>query len=430
MRLMQVLMLLISATVMACSGGGSNNTISNSPTQLSPGQSITLVSGQTINVPSGATVQFPNSGGGVNTINGDYDTVKMTSGALTINGNNNTVNTTAGAVVSVPTSATGPANNTVVAVLSATLSADQAVFESCFLSPSVAYEFHYLLPITGMPENGTNYFEANYFSISASPLTNGTQQLNSSALTSIANTLSVITPKKVRYIVNGQIYASSFQKVSYQGTGVRYDTLAADGITALCSDLRSNYSIVPLTGTVVSAPTDLAHALSLLFYNPSLLTPSATWKIGAAYMKFTATTIGDTYEVLDWDTTTTGNTPSPVATNSTITTLMTSGGIVSSSDGITYNMTNGNISIINGINTYIATTPIINETGTRYRTFYELNGNVYAGVLLKDGSIAGGMPFYVAAPGTPSGYTKDYSPTYQIRLNKIAIDSLKSAVTF
>jgi hypothetical protein len=414
MRLLQILMVFVTATVTACSGGGSNTAVSNSPTQLAPGQSITLVSGQSIKVPSGTTVQLPNSGGSV-----------------TLNGDNNTVNTAAGAVVSVPTSATGPADNTVVAAPAATLSADQAAFESFLLSPNAAYECYFWLPITGMPQSGTNYFEEKSFSISASPLTNGTQRLNASAfMTSIANMLAVMTPENARYLVNGQIFAGSFQNISYQGTGVRCDTLAADGIITLYSELRSNYSVVPLTGTVVSAPTDFEHALTLLFYNPSLLNTSSTWETGAAYMKHTATIIGDTYEVLDWSTTTTGNTPSPVATNSTIATLMTAGGIVSSLDGTTYTMANGNVSIINGINTYVATNPILNETGTRYRTFYELNGNVYVGVLLKDGSIVGGMPFYVAAPGTPSGYTVDYSSTYQIRLNKAAIDSLKSAVTF
>jgi len=93
-------------------------------------------------------------------------------------------------------------------------------------------------------------------------------------------------------------------------------------------------------------------------------------------------------------------------------------------------MSNGNVSVINGINTYVATDPIPNETGTRYRTFYELNGNVYGGILLKDGTVEGGMKFYVAAPGTSLGYTIDYSANYQIRLNKAAIDSLQSAVTF
>jgi hypothetical protein len=313
---------------------------------------------------------------------------------------------------------------------SSTTSADQSAFESFLLSPNAAYECQFWLPITGMPQNGTNYFEEQSFSISASPLTNGTQRLNASVLTSIANTLSVMKPENARYLINGQIFASSFQNISYQGTGVRYDNIAADGITTLYSDLRSNYSIIPLTGTVVSAPTDLAHALTLLIYNPSLLNPSATWGTGAAYMKFTGTVIGDTYEVVDWSATTTGNTPSPVATNSTIAALTTTGGIVSSLDGITYNMTNGNVSVINGINTYVATNPILNETGTRYRTFYELNGYVYAGILLKDRTVVGGMKFYVAAPGTPSGYTVDYSANYQIRLNKAAIDSLQSAVTF
>lgn len=430
MKFLHILIALISATVMACSGEGSSSPTLNNATLLVPGQSIKLVSGQTIKVPSGATVQFPNSGITGNMVNGDNNTVNMTSGSVMISGDNNTVNTTAGAVVSVPAGATGPADNIVVAAPSATLSADQAAFESFFLSPNAAYACDWHLPLSGMPQDGTHYFEDNYTSIPESPLTNGPQIAISSSLTSIAITLGVMQPGTTRYLVNAQVVTGSIAKMSYQGTGVRYDILAADGVTTVYSDLRSNFSVVPLSGTVVSAPTDLAHWGNALFYNPSLLNPSATWVPGAAYMKFTATYVGDIYEVVDWGAATTGNTPSPVATNSTIAALISAGGIVSSSDGTTYDMSNGNVSVINGVNTYVAINPIPNVTGTRYRTFYELNGDVYGGILLKDGTVAGGDSFPVAAPGTPSGYTVNYSATYQIRLNKAAVNSIQSAVTF
>jgi hypothetical protein len=67
-------------------------------TTLAPGQSITLLtSGESIIVPSGTTIQ---------STNGSF---------ITVNGDNNTINTSVGAIVSAPTSATGPADNTVIA---------------------------------------------------------------------------------------------------------------------------------------------------------------------------------------------------------------------------------------------------------------------------------------------------------------------------
>jgi len=72
--------------------------ISTALTTLAPGQSITLLtSGESIKVPSGTTIQ---------STNGSF---------ITVNGDNNTINTSVGAVVSAPASATGPADNTVIA---------------------------------------------------------------------------------------------------------------------------------------------------------------------------------------------------------------------------------------------------------------------------------------------------------------------------
>lgn len=92
MRPVQIVMILASATLMACGSGTSTNT----PTTLAAGQSVTLASGESIEVPSGTTVQSNGS-------------------TVTLNGDHNTVHTAAGAVVSAPASATGAADNTVIA---------------------------------------------------------------------------------------------------------------------------------------------------------------------------------------------------------------------------------------------------------------------------------------------------------------------------
>jgi len=66
------------------------------PAALAAGQSITMGSGESVKVPPGTTVAFNSS-------------------TAIVNGNNDTVNTSAGAVVTVPSTATGTADNTVIA---------------------------------------------------------------------------------------------------------------------------------------------------------------------------------------------------------------------------------------------------------------------------------------------------------------------------
>lgn len=312
-----------------------------------------------------------------------------------------------------------------------TLSPDQKTAEIFSMSPKASYICYWSLPSSGAPVNDNNYFATNFASLTESPLAHGTQTITESALTSIANTLSIpaAASNPMRYLVNGHILVSSqpryITNISYHGTGVKADTLAVDGITTVTSQLRSNYSVVPLEGTVTSAPPDLAHWFNNLYYNPSLLSTTATWGDGAEYEKYTATAIGDTYEVFDGSstTTTTGDTPIPIATNTTIAARMGAGGFVSNSDNTTYTMTNGTVSVINGVNTYVATNPRPSTTTTQYRTYFELNGNVYTGALIKNGTVRGGNAYLVAG-------IYDYSMKYQIKLNKAAVDSLKSAVTF
>jgi len=268
--------------------------------------------------------------------------------------------------------------------------------------------------------------------MTASPLTAGTQRLNETSPASIANSLGVpAAGAPGRYLVNGAILVGSNTQtnLSYQGTGVRVDTLAVDGVTVVDSTLRSNYSVVPLTGAVAAAPTEFTQFFSVLYYNPALLNASTTWSAGAAYEKFTGTQIDDLYTVGDYTGATTGNTPTPVASGTTIAALMAAGGISSSSDAAIYTLTNGSVSTINGVTTYVASNVRPNLTTPTYRTYYQLNGNVYVGSLIKSGTVQGGNGYLVATPGT-TGYTINYSQNYQIRLNAAAVTSLHAAVTF
>lgn len=313
----------------------------------------------------------------------------------------------------------------------AVLSADQAVFENLILSPGSSYSYSWLLPSTGAAVTGTHYLAESHASLVASPLTNGAQKNSNSAYTSLATTVALPANFEVtRYLHNGQIMAEATpttSSASYSGTGVRIDSLAADGTTVLRSRQRSGFASVPLTGLVQAAPADLAHWFNALFSNTSLLSPTAQWGANAAYISFTETNVGTTYKVLDYTGTTYGTSPTPVATGTTIAALMAAGGIVSISDSTTYTLANGSVSTVNGVPTYVATSVRPNTTTPAYHTYYEISGNVYSGEVIQNGTVIGGSTYHTTSGGVT---TTSYGPNIQLRLNKVANDSLKAAVTF
>jgi len=310
-----------------------------------------------------------------------------------------------------------------------TLSADQVAFESMYLSPSASYSPNWALLTSGTPVNGTHYFYARPTTILASPITSGPQVPFSSANTSIANTLSIPTSFPVnRYLLGGQVVTdtSTSDRFSYQGSAVK-DEIVTSGGGVLYAYLRTDITSVPLTGLVVGSPPELAHWFNALFSNPSLLIGTATWGAGSAYLKYTATNLTDRYRVFDFSTTRTGTSLSPVATGTTIAALMAAGGIASPSDGVTYNLSNGAVSVVNGVTTYVASVPRPNNTSNLYRTYYDIGGNVLTGDLLKAGEVLGGSAYSETINGVTS---VNYSARYHIRVNQAAINSMKAAVTF
>lgn len=70
-------------------------------------------------------------------------------------------------------------------------------------------------------------------------------------------------------------------------------------------------------------------------------------------------------------------------------------------------------------------TPI--HTTVTYRTYYDLNGNVYTGELTKAGTVIGGSSYRETIAGVSS---VNYTSKLQLRVNKAAVDSLHAAVTF
>jgi hypothetical protein len=116
-------------------------------------------------------------------------------------------------------------------IIAPTLSADQAIFESEFLSPSLSYSPSWNLPNSGAPVDGTNYLYSYPSSISASPLTNGSQAIVSGSASTWSSTLTIPASTPTRYLVGGQIFTSvsGIQKFSYSGTGIESDVYASNG---------------------------------------------------------------------------------------------------------------------------------------------------------------------------------------------------------
>jgi hypothetical protein len=318
------------------------------------------------------------------------------------------------------------------------LSADQKLFESFTLSPGTAYRLFYDLPFSGRPVAGTSYVADAGITLALSPLSHGPRQVQYSALAPLAGTLGLpgdaAAPQ--RYLVNGLIYVgsepSSIIQYSYVNTAVRTDLMAADGRTAVASHLLSGFSaatLAPLTPLALT-PAALGNWLGPITFNQAVLArPGAAWPSGAGYLQYTETNLADTCLVYDNDGTspTFGNSPTPVGYGTTLAALMASGGITSSDDTRTYTLANGAVSTLNGVVTYVATAVRPNLTTPAYRTYYQLNGNVYAGELIRAGTVIGGMVYATGAPPNPVFH---FSSNVQLQLNQAAVDGLAAFLAF
>ncbi len=211
--------------------------------------------------------------------------------------------------------------------------------------------------------------------------------------------------------------------VTYVGSGVQVDSLASDGTTVAYSQLRTNYALVGLTGLLHAAPDEFTHPYNAIFANPGVLDTTTSWGAGAAYLTYTATNVGDRYNVFDCTGSTTGATPNPCSTNADLTAAMKAGE-TSSSDQVTYHTTDGNFVLLGKVQVWVATQPrrigAVGSSTVQYRIYFELNGNIYTGALIKDGAPIGGG-HYLTNPSDVS--TEVYLP-YQLRLNRAAEQSL------
>ncbi|WP_233831423.1 hypothetical protein [Paraburkholderia sp. ZP32-5] len=260
-------------------------------------------------------------------------------------------------------------------------------------------------------------------SIPQSPA-NGTQTLTET-LTSLSSTLKAPASVQDRFVINGAIYGGGIPgqaQVSYTGPNVQIDYLATDGKTVVRTVLGTSYSVVQLSGLISASPSELftnsaIGALTNTLNGQPLYNKQANWESGSAYVKVVRHVVGD--ELFTYDCTapaTTSNNPTPCS--ATISTLESLFPYASTTDNKTYQLTDGQIVTLAGVRAWVSNTPLNGPT-TDYRVYFQYNGGIYAGYVIKDGTTLQIAPL---GGGTPQD-------NYYV-LNNAAVQSIKSAINF
>ncbi|MFM0072303.1 hypothetical protein PQQ86_14155 [Paraburkholderia sediminicola] len=253
---------------------------------------------------------------------------------------------------------------------------------------------------------------------------NGAQPLTVT-YTSVSSALKVPAIVAPRLLVNGAVYSSAFPpqvRISYSGANVQEDYLASDGKTVTRTLLGTSYSVVALTGLISASPAELfansaVGVLTNTLNGQSLYNRQASWQTGAAYVKVVRHTVGD--EAFTYDCvapTTTG--PNPTPCSATISTLENFFPYASTADGKTYQIGDGQIVTLAGMRAWVANAALA-SAATDYRVYYQNNGEIYAGYLIKDGTTLQLAPL--------GGGTQQDSYYF---LNSAALQSIKSAIVF
>ncbi|GAB3665606.1 immunoglobulin domain-containing family protein [Ramlibacter alkalitolerans] len=426
------LLAAVAAMISACGGGGSSDT----PESAAPAAPVIASQPVAATVLTDGTATFTVAASGTGL------SYQWKKNGTEIPGATSASYTTpaasfsdSGAKYSVAVSNAGGSVDSSAAPLTLMLSANQQAFEELILAPNGrSYQLIWNLNFAGPQASGTNFAQSDFAVMAASPLTNGPQTSAQSAPQNLTSSLALGTPGATRVLKNGVILVvpstATRSKSTYVGADVRIDTLAADNSTVAYSAIRSNYETVALTGAMSSTAPDFAHYHNSFFSNAAILNPAANWASGASYIKFTQTNLGDRYFAFDCQAATTGANVSPCVTGTTLGNALTTG-ISSTSDGTIYHLSDGSVSTVGGVQVWVANSPrpqsaTLSAT-VSYRIYFELNGNVYTGQLVKDGSPLGGS-FYVSNPGGLTVTDRLTFLPFHIRMNKAARDSLAGAM--
>jgi hypothetical protein len=303
---------------------------------------------------------------------------------------------------------------------------NQQIFESAALHGGES-TLNFNIPFGGgnlVP--GVNYiYSDSTGTLSKSPLTAG-PQIETPAFTSLDSKLSVPAAGPTRIIQGGQVWllaALAQRKISYVGSEIHVDYLASDGQTILTASQFSNYSATTLSGLMDNSPEEVLAAYPISdWISFNNFSANAQWQTGAGYIKKQGNRVGDTVIASDCTNVsspiyTTGTTLTPCQSNTTLDNffpinLLTNFPVETDFIG------DGAISTVQGVRMWVANAPLALASSAvqAYRVFYEMNGNVYMGMIEKDGA-----PYNYQQP---DGSTADYLLT----LNQAAVNSVQQGI--
>ncbi len=305
---------------------------------------------------------------------------------------------------------------------------DESIFESMALHGGESTLVFNIPYGGGTLVTGANYIYANSTgTLSASPV-NGAQ-VETPINTSLDSNLSVPGGGPTRVLQNGNILllaAQAQRRITYVGNAIHVDYLAADGQTALTSSLFYSYVSTGLTGLMDNSPEQLLATVPIgdwiKFNNFS---SNAQWQSGAAFVVKQGNRANDTYIVNDCNNVanpvyTTNTTPTPCNTGMTLDNFFPVS-LIGSYPNYPYETDfagDGAITTVQGVRMWIANTPLPLELSPvqAYRIYFELGGNVYLGMLEKNGA-----PYnYSQADGSIVNYL--------VTLNQAAVASIRAGI--
>lgn len=303
---------------------------------------------------------------------------------------------------------------------SGTPTAEQQTFETFAVAPAAGqHQLRWSLVLSTTPVTG--FIVSDTSVLAASPASSGPQRSTQTAPLNLTQTLGAPTLLPSRVLKNGRILTvppTGVTTVTTYVTGaVQVDSIASDGVTVAISQRRSGFTSVPLTGTLGTAPVEFQRWHSAFYENATILNLATPFVTGAAYLKYTARAHGDRHLPIDCAGTTTSAAPSPCLSGVTLSNALAGGQLPVA-------LSAGTLASAEGVPMWIANTalPVATVQGTpAYRMYFELNGSIYMGNVIRDNTVLYGNVWW--APSTGLGYVP-----YQIRLNKGAHDTLAAGI--
>ena len=315
---------------------------------------------------------------------------------------------------------------------SSALSVTQRNFESATIKDTYV-NFDWNVPTTNIaPTNGTDFFYAVSNSALSSPTSSPV--LNVEMVTNLTSgmALPILVQRGVRRVLkNGVVYVSNARSIqiwSYSDSNVILTTYASDKQTPLFASVYDTWSeAAPLSGQIANATIIKSFLGFARLSEPLNFEFTKNWLIGASYFTRKGFLQADTLFVFDWtgktfDT----NVTAYAGVETTIETFFANSAIVTvggwTIDGMSYNLMDGAIRQIQGARVWIAGNirPTSASPTDAQLALIEWSGKLYVGELQKVGTR------FRSIDGIDTTIVNDY----QIRLNRIAAESIKQTIKF